>query len=194
MWYVEHRHQDTNQGHMDGFNITLPWTYITWHEGTLLLIGLKSYIFWVELLFMIELAASHTVYLVWLHFKLDEQDLVLLSRDVVFENSQATRAPNADMPVIFLSLAFCRRQKVESQISFLRTSSLHTFSLKLCTCILFIWKLIDRVFIKENYTLGIHFQLLLVWVLRRRFETYISIIYKHNFNEYYSCEHMHKNK
>jgi hypothetical protein len=29
----------------------------------------------------------------------------------------------------------------------------------------------------------------------QKFETYILIIYKHNFDEYYSCEHnMHKNK
>jgi hypothetical protein len=116
----------------------LPWTYITSHEGTLLLIGLKSP-FWVELLFVIQLTATHTVYLVWLHLKLGEQVLAFLSRDVVFENSEATRAPNADVPVIFLSLAFCRRQKLESQISFFRTLSLHKYSLKLCTCVLFIY-------------------------------------------------------
>jgi hypothetical protein len=93
------------------------------------------------------------MYLVWLHLKLEEQILASVSRDVVFENLEATRAPNADIPVIFLSMAFCRRQKVESQISFLRTLCLHEFPLKICTCILFIyiyiWKLLDRVFITE---------------------------------------------
>jgi hypothetical protein len=67
---------------------------------------------------VIELPVTHTVYLVWLHLKLYEQVLALLSRDVLFDNSEATRAPNTDIPVIFLSLAFCRRQKVESQIYF----------------------------------------------------------------------------
>jgi hypothetical protein len=93
------------------------------------------------------------MYLVWLHLKLEEQILASVSRDVVFENLEATRAPNADIPVIFLSLAFCRRQKVESQISFLRTLCVREFSLKICTCILFIytciWKLLDLVFIRE---------------------------------------------
>jgi hypothetical protein len=51
------------------------------------------------------------MYLVWLHLNLDKQVLALLSRDVVFENSEATRSPNADIPVIFLSLAFCRPKK-----------------------------------------------------------------------------------
>jgi hypothetical protein len=60
---------------------------------------------------MIQLTVTHTVYLVWLHLKLDEQVLALLSRDVLVENSEATRAPNADIPIIFLSLAFCIRQK-----------------------------------------------------------------------------------
>jgi hypothetical protein len=52
------------------------------------------------------------MYLVWLHLKLDEQVLASISRDVVFENLEATRAANADIPVIFLSLTFCRPQKV----------------------------------------------------------------------------------
>jgi hypothetical protein len=149
-----------------GVYITLPWIYITWHEGTFLLIGLKSSPFWVELLFVIQLTVTHTAYLVWLHLKLDEQALALLSRDVAFENSEATRAPTVDIAVIFLPLAFCRRQKAESQISVLRTLGLHKHSLKLYTCILFIymyiWKLLDRVFITENCILGTHLQLLLV--------------------------------
>jgi hypothetical protein len=41
----------------------------------------------------------------------------------------------------------------------------------------------------SKYTLGIHLQLLLVWVIHRNFDTYISIIYKHNFNEYCLCKH-----
>jgi hypothetical protein len=79
------------------------------------------------------------MYLVWLHLKLDEQVLASVSRDVVFENLEATRAANADIPATFPSLAFCRRQKVESQISFLRTLCLHKYSLKIDKCILFIY-------------------------------------------------------
>jgi hypothetical protein len=74
---------------------------------------------------VIEPNATHTTYLVYLHSKPDEQVLALLSRHVLLENSEATRVPNADIPVIFLSLAFCSRQKVESKISFLRTLNLH---------------------------------------------------------------------
>jgi hypothetical protein len=44
---------------------------------------------------------THTVYLVWLYLKFDEQVLALLSRDVLFENSEATRTPNAEIPFTF---------------------------------------------------------------------------------------------
>jgi hypothetical protein len=73
---------------------------------------------------------------------------------------------------------------------------IHIYIVYIYICVyIYIYKLLDRVFIKENYTLGIHLQLLLVLVLCRSFETYISKIYKHNFNGYYSCEHnMLKNK
>jgi hypothetical protein len=81
---------------------------------------------------------THTMYLAWLHLILDEQVFSLSIEGVVFENREATRAPNSDVPVIFLSLAFCRRQNVESQIYFfLLTLCLRKYSLKLCTCILY---------------------------------------------------------
>jgi hypothetical protein len=41
-----------------------------------------------------------------------------VSCDSVFENLESIRAPNADILVFVLPLAFCRRQKLESQISF----------------------------------------------------------------------------
>jgi hypothetical protein len=60
--------------------------------------------------------AEFVMYLVWLHLKLDEQVLALVSSGVVFENHEATSMPAADVPFNFRSLAVCRRQTVESQI------------------------------------------------------------------------------
>jgi hypothetical protein len=69
---------------------------------------------------VVELTVTHMMYLVCLHLKLDKQVGFSLSIEgVVFENHKVTRSPNADIPVIFLSFAFCRRQKVEYQIYFL---------------------------------------------------------------------------
>jgi hypothetical protein len=39
---------------------------------------------------------------------------------MVFENREAISAPAADIPVIFRSLAFCRRQKCGILIFFIR--------------------------------------------------------------------------
>jgi hypothetical protein len=96
--------------------------------------------------------------------KLDEQVLALLPRDVLFDNSEATRAPNADIPVIFLSLAFCRRQKLESQISFLFAYVLFAKILiknrHVYIVHIYVYMKVTRP--RVHYTSGIHFQLLLV--------------------------------
>jgi hypothetical protein len=62
--------------------------------------------------------AEFVMYLVWLHLKLDEQVLALVSSGVVFENHEATSMPAADVPFNFRSLAVCRRQTVKSLFFF----------------------------------------------------------------------------
>jgi hypothetical protein len=110
----------------------------------------------------------------------------------VFENRDATRAPNADIRIIFLSLAFCRRQKVESQISF-------SFAYVVFAQILVIIHIYAYMKVTGP---RVHYRVITLWVSisscccmssTQKFETYILTIYKHNFDEYYSCEHnMHK--
>jgi hypothetical protein len=84
------------------------------------------------------------------------------------------------IPVIFLPLAFCRRQKAESQISFFA----YVVFAKILIKIMHVYIIHIYVYMKVTRP-SVHYRVITLWVgmsSTQKFETYILIIYKHNFD------------